>query len=65
VRAIPSAVRYKVAVVGSFVEDLTWRCADFPRPGETVIGAFVAGGDGGPAVALIGAADDSQGAKTP
>jgi ribokinase len=39
-------VKYKIAVVGSFVQDLTWRCRDFPRPGETVIGTFVTGPGG-------------------
>ena len=38
--------KYKIAVVGSFVQDLTWRCEDFPRPGETVIGTFVTGPGG-------------------
>jgi ribokinase len=41
-----SAVSYKIAVVGSFVQDLTWRCPAFPRPGETVIGTFVTGPGG-------------------
>jgi ribokinase len=36
----------KVVVVGSFVQDLTWKCADFPRAGETVIGTFVTGPGG-------------------
>jgi hypothetical protein len=27
-----------VVVVGSYVQDLTWDCAAFPQPGETVIG---------------------------
>jgi ribokinase len=39
-------VKYPIAVVGSFVQDLTWRCAGFPRPGETVIGTFVTGPGG-------------------
>jgi ribokinase len=43
---VTSPAQYKVAVVGSFVQDLTWKCADFPRPGETVIGAFVTGPGG-------------------
>lgn len=33
----------QVVVVGSFVQDLTWRCAAFPKPGETVIGNFTTG----------------------
>jgi ribokinase len=57
----------KVVVVGSFVQDLTWKCAGFPRPGETVIGEFVTGpggkgsnqavaaGRAGAATAFIGA----------
>jgi ribokinase len=36
----------QVLVVGSFVQDLTWRCAEFPRAGETVIGTFVTGPGG-------------------
>lgn len=36
----------QVVVVGSFVQDLTWRCAEFPRPGETVVGEFVTGPGG-------------------
>ena len=36
----------QVVVVGSFVQDLTWKCAGFPRPGETVIGTFVSGPGG-------------------
>jgi ribokinase len=36
----------KIVVVGSFVQDLTWKCAGFPQPGETVIGEFVTGPGG-------------------
>jgi ribokinase len=36
----------QVVVVGSFVQDLTWKCAEFPREGETVIGKFVTGPGG-------------------
>ena len=36
----------QVVVVGSFVQDLTWRCAEFPRAGETIIGNFVTGPGG-------------------
>lgn len=36
----------QVVVVGSFVQDLTWKCAAFPQPGETVIGTFVTGPGG-------------------
>lgn len=35
-----------VVVVGSFVQDLTWKCDAFPRPGETVVGTFVTGPGG-------------------
>ncbi|HEY0947416.1 MAG TPA: ribokinase [Opitutaceae bacterium] len=36
----------QVVVVGSFVQDLTWKCAAFPHAGETVIGTFVTGPGG-------------------
>ena len=36
----------QVVVVGSYVQDLTWRCREFPQAGETIIGTF-AGGPGG------------------
>ena len=36
----------KVVVVGSFVQDLTWKCAAFPGAGETIIGTFVTGPGG-------------------
>ncbi len=36
----------QVVVVGSFVQDLTWKCAAFPAPGETVVGTFVTGPGG-------------------
>ncbi len=35
-----------VVVVGSFVQDLTWKCAAFPKPGETIVGTFVTGPGG-------------------
>ena len=35
-----------VVVVGSFVQDLTWKCAAFPAAGETVVGTFVTGPGG-------------------
>ncbi len=35
-----------VVVVGSFVQDLTWKCHGFPQAGETVIGTFVTGPGG-------------------
>ena len=36
----------KIVVVGSYVQDLTWKCQDFPRPGETTVGLFKAGPGG-------------------
>jgi ribokinase len=36
----------QVVVVGSFVQDLSWKCTDFPQAGETVIGMFVTGPGG-------------------
>ncbi|HUG13157.1 MAG TPA: ribokinase [Opitutaceae bacterium] len=36
----------RVVVVGSYVQDLSWKCASFPRPGETTVGAFVSGPGG-------------------
>lgn len=36
----------QVVVVGSFVQDLTWKCAAFPQAGETVVGTFVTGPGG-------------------
>ena len=36
----------RIIVVGSFVQDLTFRCTDFPRPGETIIGQFATGPGG-------------------
>jgi len=36
----------EVVVVGSYVRDLTWKCAAFPRAGQTVLGEFT-GGPGG------------------
>src|SRR5262245_52755315 len=35
-----------VVVVGSYVQDLAWRCAKFPAAGETVIGRFALGPGG-------------------
>ncbi|HWA10610.1 MAG TPA: ribokinase [Opitutaceae bacterium] len=35
-----------VVVVGSFVQDLCWKCTEFPRAGETVIGTFATGPGG-------------------
>lgn len=36
----------QVIVVGSFVQDLTWNCSDFPKAGETIIGTFTTGPGG-------------------
>lgn len=36
----------KVVVIGSFNQDLTWRCAEFPAPGETIVGDFQTGPGG-------------------
>lgn len=36
----------QVIIIGSFVQDLTFHCADFPKPGETIIGQFVTGPGG-------------------
>lgn len=35
-----------VVVVGSYNQDLTWRCREFPRPGETIVGSFTTGPGG-------------------
>ena len=36
----------KVVVVGSYVQDLTWKCQSFPQPGETTVGVFQTGPGG-------------------
>ena len=36
----------RIVVVGSYMQDLSWRCAAFPRPGESVIGSFASGPGG-------------------
>lgn len=36
----------RVVVVGSYVQDLCWKCPAFPRTGETTVGAFVSGPGG-------------------
>lgn len=43
---MPSRPRFDVLVVGSFVQDLTWKCTSFPVPGQTVVGSFVTGPGG-------------------
>ncbi|MCC6415483.1 MAG: ribokinase [Opitutaceae bacterium] len=45
-----------VAIVGSFNQDLTWRCAEFPAPGETIVGAFTSGPGGKGANQAVAAA---------
>jgi ribokinase len=35
-----------VIVVGSYVQDLTWRCASFPSAGQTTLGRFTTGPGG-------------------
>jgi ribokinase len=35
-----------VIVVGSYVQDLTWRCAAFPTAGQTTLGVFTTGPGG-------------------
>ena len=35
-----------IVVVGSFNQDLTWTCAEFPAPGETIVGRFQTGPGG-------------------
>lgn len=35
-----------VAIVGAFNQDLTWRCREFPRPGQTIFGPFTTGPGG-------------------
>ena len=42
--ATPSTA--SVVVVGSYVQDLTWRCASFPSAGQTTIGTFTTGPGG-------------------
>ena len=35
-----------ILIVGSFNQDLTWNCAKFPKPGETIFGVFSTGSRG-------------------
>ena len=35
-----------IVIVGSFNQDLTWYCNDFPQPGETIFGSFATGPGG-------------------
>ena len=60
----------EVVVVGSYVQDLTWRCDAFPLAGETIVGTFrsgpggkgsnqaIAAGRAGAATVYIGAIGD-------
>lgn len=36
----------RIVIVGSFNQDLTWNCADFPAPGSTIVGRFASGPGG-------------------
>lgn len=36
----------RIVVVGSFNQDLTWNCAEFPAPGSTIVGRFTSGPGG-------------------
>jgi ribokinase len=51
-----------VVVVGSFVRDLSFRCASFPSAGETVLGTFASGPGGKGSNQAVAAA--RAGAKT-
>ncbi len=42
----PSNPSPAVIVVGSYVQDLTWRCAAFPAAGQTTLGRFTTGPGG-------------------
>jgi ribokinase len=39
-------VKPSIVVVGSFNQDLTWTCTEFPAPGETIVGRFNTGPGG-------------------
>ena len=43
---MPTRPAPAVIVVGSYVQDLTWRCAAFPKAGETILGRFATGPGG-------------------
>lgn len=45
-RGYGARVQPEVVVVGSYNQDLAWRCAEFPRPGETTVGRFTTGPGG-------------------
>jgi ribokinase len=36
----------RVVVVGSYMQDLCWKCPEFPKPGETLVGGFATGPGG-------------------
>jgi ribokinase len=36
----------RVVVVGSYVQDLCWKCREFPKAGETTVGVFATGPGG-------------------
>ncbi len=72
---MPPSPAPAVVVVGSYVQDLTWRCAAFPRAGETTLGRFatgpggkgsnqaVAAGRAGAPVLFVGAVGDDAFAR--
>jgi ribokinase len=43
---MPPSPAPALVVVGSYVQDLTWRCDAFPAPGQTTIGRFATGPGG-------------------
>lgn len=43
---MPARPAPAVIVVGSYVQDLTWRCAAFPKAGQTTLGRFATGPGG-------------------
>jgi Sugar kinases, ribokinase family len=43
---MPARPAPAVIVVGSYVQDLTWRCVAFPQAGQTIIGRFATGPGG-------------------
>ena len=58
-RPAPRSVRPvnpPIVVVGSFNQDLTWTCAEFPAPGETIVGRFQTGPGGKGANQAVAAA---------
>jgi len=49
-------VKPSIVVVGSYNQDLTWTCADFPAPGATIVGRFQTGPGGKGANQAVAAA---------